>query len=106
LQNQQVTNQRYRLPEPTDSWSSITTQPLSLELRAQQGAQILHNEMILQENRASKECRIHMYQGAQNKAPTYLMDGMLMKMILFLLYSVHTWSWNRYYIGTCGFRRL
>ncbi|KAA6373291.1 MAG: hypothetical protein EZS28_031183, partial [Streblomastix strix] len=66
--------------EPTDSWSSITTQPLSLELRAQQGAQRLHNEMILQENLASKECRIHIQQRAQYKAQKYLMDGMLMNL--------------------------
>ncbi|KAA6371542.1 MAG: hypothetical protein EZS28_032932 [Streblomastix strix] len=63
--------------DPPDSWASIATQPLSLELKAQHGAQRLHDQRILQENRARNEYRIHMQQRAQNKAQKYLMDGML-----------------------------
>ncbi|KAA6376454.1 MAG: hypothetical protein EZS28_028018, partial [Streblomastix strix] len=80
LQSQQFTNQTYRLPDAPDSWSSITTQPQSLELRTQQEAQRLHNERILQENRARNEYRIHMHQRAQNKAQKYLMDGMMVNL--------------------------
>ncbi|KAA6358195.1 MAG: hypothetical protein EZS28_046278, partial [Streblomastix strix] len=77
---QQFTNQQYRLPDLPDSWSSKVTQPLSLELRAQRGAQRLHDQRILQKNRARNEYRIHMQQITQNKAQQYLMDGMLMNL--------------------------
>ncbi|KAA6361281.1 MAG: hypothetical protein EZS28_043193 [Streblomastix strix] len=80
LQSQQFTNQQYRLPDAPDSWASITTQPRSLKLRTQQEAQRLHNERVLQENRARNEYRIHMHQKAQNKAQQYLIDGMLMNL--------------------------
>ncbi|KAA6353830.1 MAG: hypothetical protein EZS28_050643, partial [Streblomastix strix] len=80
LQSQQFTNQQYRLPDPPDSWSSITTQPLSLELRAQQGAQRLHDQRILQENRARNEYRIHIQQRVQNKAQKFLVDWMHMNL--------------------------
>ncbi|KAA6382323.1 MAG: hypothetical protein EZS28_022150, partial [Streblomastix strix] len=80
LQSQQFTNQQYRLPDPPDSWASITMQPVRMDLRAQQEAQRFHNERILQENRARNEYRIHMHQRAQNKAQQFLMDGMLMNL--------------------------
>ncbi|KAA6366027.1 MAG: hypothetical protein EZS28_038446, partial [Streblomastix strix] len=79
-QNQQFINQQYKLPDPPDSWWNIVTQPLNLELRAQHGVQRLHDQRILQENRARNEYRIHMQQRAQNKAQKYLMDGMLMNL--------------------------
>ncbi|KAA6354534.1 MAG: hypothetical protein EZS28_049939, partial [Streblomastix strix] len=80
LQSQQFTNQPYRLPDPLNCWSSITTQPQSLELRYQQGAQRLHDYRVLQENRARNEYRIHMQQRAQNKAQKYLTDGMMVNL--------------------------
>ncbi|KAA6366953.1 MAG: hypothetical protein EZS28_037520, partial [Streblomastix strix] len=76
----EFTNQQYRLPDAPDTWTSITTQPRSLELRTQQEAQRLHNERILQENRARNEYQIHTHQRAQNKEQQYLMDGMLMNL--------------------------
>ncbi|KAA6396716.1 MAG: hypothetical protein EZS28_007753 [Streblomastix strix] len=68
------------LPDAPDTRASITTQPRSLELRTQQKAQRLHNEWILQENRARNEYRIHMHQTAQNKAQQYLTVVMLMNL--------------------------
>ncbi|KAA6386938.1 MAG: hypothetical protein EZS28_017538 [Streblomastix strix] len=80
LQSQQFTNQQYRFPDPPDFWSSIATQPLSLDLRAQQVDQKLQDQRIFQENRARNEYRNHMQQRTQNKAQKYLMDGMLMNL--------------------------
>ncbi|KAA6369107.1 MAG: hypothetical protein EZS28_035368, partial [Streblomastix strix] len=68
------------LPDPPNSWANIATQPTSLDSRAQQGAQRLHDYRILQENRAKNEYRIHMQERAQNKAQKFLMDGMLMNL--------------------------
>ncbi|KAA6367765.1 MAG: hypothetical protein EZS28_036710 [Streblomastix strix] len=80
LQNQQFVSQPYRLPDRPNSWSSITTQPVGMDFRAEQEAQRLHNEMILQENRARNKYRIYIQQRALNKAQKFLMDGMLMNL--------------------------
>ncbi|KAA6369197.1 MAG: hypothetical protein EZS28_035275, partial [Streblomastix strix] len=66
-------NQKYRLPDPPDSWLSIATQPLRQELRAEQGAQRLHDQMLLQQNGAKKEYQIHMQQRAQREAQKFIM---------------------------------
>ncbi|KAA6379587.1 MAG: hypothetical protein EZS28_024885 [Streblomastix strix] len=79
-QNQQLTNQQYRLPDPPNFCSIITSQQVNMDFRAEQYAQRLRNEKILQENRERKEYRIHMSQRAQNKAQKYLMNGMLMNL--------------------------
>ncbi|KAA6326639.1 MAG: hypothetical protein EZS28_053923, partial [Streblomastix strix] len=76
----QFPNQTYIFQDPPNSWSNVITLPTGMDLRAQQEAQRLHNQRILQENRARNECRIHMQQRAQNKAQKFLMDGMLMKL--------------------------
>ncbi|KAA6363032.1 MAG: hypothetical protein EZS28_041441, partial [Streblomastix strix] len=80
LQNQQFTSQPNRLPDPPNSWTSIAIQPVGMYFRSEQDAQRLHNEMILQENRARKEYRTYMQQRALNKAQRYLMDGMFMNL--------------------------
>ncbi|KAA6363663.1 MAG: hypothetical protein EZS28_040810, partial [Streblomastix strix] len=80
LWNQQINNQPFRLPDHPHSWSSISTQPMDIDFRAEQDAQRLHNQMLLQENRARREYQIHMQQKSQNKAQKFLMDEMLLNL--------------------------
>ncbi|KAA6369617.1 MAG: hypothetical protein EZS28_034856 [Streblomastix strix] len=51
-----------------------------MDLSAEQDAQRLHNQMLLQQNRALNEQRIHIQQRAQNKAQKFLINGMIMNL--------------------------
>ncbi|KAA6386411.1 MAG: hypothetical protein EZS28_018058, partial [Streblomastix strix] len=51
---QPANNTLVSLPDLQNSWTSITTQPTGLDLRAEQEVKMLHNQMLHQKNRGLK----------------------------------------------------